>query len=448
MMFSVKTIVKIYNSIMIFCTLKTKTMTEDFLHYVWKYHLYDISNLRTTTNEELVVLNAGLHNQNSGPDFLNAQLMINNQLWAGNVEIHLKSSDWYVHNHEVDRNYDAVILHVVWEDDATVFMKNNVSLPTLILKDFVLVSAIKNYKHLFSNQQKWIPCENEIETIDLFTLDNWKERLFFERLERKSNEISALLIKNNNDFEATFFQLLAKNFGLKVNGDAFFALAKAIDFNVVKKVRFDKNHLESLLFGQAGFLEGNVEEKYHQDLKKEYQYLQHKYKLKPIAKNQFSFFRMRPNNFPTIRIAQLAALNHQYQNMFSKLLDIDKLNDFYAFFNVDIHPFWKTHYTFDKESKSSSKKITKSFIDLLLINTIIPLNFLYQKSRGEVTESDFLNLIQQISAEKNNIIKKFKSLEISSKTAYDSQALLELKNNYCAKKGCLQCAIGVKLLKK
>lgn len=433
---------------MFFCTLKTKTMNEDFLHYVWKYHLFDIHNLRTTSNEELVVLNTGLHNQNSGPDFLNAQLKINNQFWAGNVEIHLKSSDWYAHNHEIDKNYDAVILHVVWEDDTTVFMKNNAPLPTLILKDFVLGSAIKNYQNLFSVQQRWIPCEQEIKTIDAFTFENWKERLFFERLERKSNEINSVLSNNNNDFEATFFQLLAKNFGLKVNADPFFALAKSIDFNVVKKVRFDKHQLEALLFGQAGFLEENKEEKHHEELKKEYQYLQHKYQLKPIAKFQFSFFRMRPNNFPTLRIAQLVALCHQYQNMFSKLLELEKLKDFYAFFNVDVHPFWKTHYTFEKASKSSPKKITKSFIDLLLINTIIPLKFNYQKSRGEVSESGFLDLIQQINAEKNSVINKFKSIGVLSKSAYDSQALLELKNNYCAKKRCLHCAIGVKLLKK
>ena len=423
-------------------------MNEDFLHYVWQYHLYSVQNLTTTLKEELVVLKSGLHNKNAGPDFLNAKLKINNQLWVGNVEIHLKSSDWYAHNHEVDKNYDAVILHVVWEDDVTVFMQNNTPLPTLILKNYVLNSALRNYQNLFSTEQRWIPCEKEISTVDSFTLENWKERLFFERLERKSSTMNLLLETNKNDFEAVFFQLLAKNFGLKVNGDAFLHLSSSFDFSILRKIRFDENQLAALLFGQAGFLEESLEEVYHQKLKTEYEYLLHKYKIKPIAKNVFSFFRMRPNNFPTIRIAQLIALYHLHQNLFSKILEIKDLNDFYELFEIKINPFWKTHYNFGKESKPSSKKLTKSFIDLLIINTILPLKFLYKKNRGEVNESEFLDLLQYIKPEKNSIVSRFDKIGIKSKNSYETQAFLELKNNYCAKKHCLQCAIGIKLLKK
>ena len=423
-------------------------MNEDFLHYVWKYQLFSIHDLKTTLKEDISILKAGSHNHNSGPDFLNAQVEIENQLWIGNIEIHLKSSDWYVHHHEVDENYDAVILHVVWEDDTTIFMKNNQPLPVLVLKDFVLNSALNNYHNLFSTKQRWIPCENEISSVDNFTFENWKERLFFERLERKSNEMNTLLVYNQNDFEAVLFQLLAKNFGLKVNGEAFFDLSKSFEFSVLNKVRFDEKQLSALFFGQAGFLEEVIEDEYYQQLKTEYQYLKHKYNLQPILSNQFSFFRMRPPNFPTIRIAQLVSLYHFHENLFSKMLKLESIKDFYDLFEIHVNPFWKTHYSFDKVSKPSSKKITKQFVDLLLINTIIPLKFLYQKNRGRVNENEFLELLQKIKPEKNNIISKFDDIGVKAKTGYETQALLELKNNYCTKKRCLDCVVGSRLLNR
>jgi len=338
-------------------------------------------------------------------------------------------------------------LHVVWEDDAAVFMKNNQPLPVLVLKDFVFNSALNNYHNLFSTKQRWIPCETEISSIDDFTLENWKERLFFERLERKSDEINTLLIDHKNNFEGVLFQLLAKNFGLKVNGDAFFDLAKSFDFSILNKVRFNEQQLTALLFGQAGFLEVIIEDEYHQQLKNEYKYLKHKYNLQPIANIQFSFFRMRPSNFPTIRIAQLISLYHVHQNLFSRLMKTTVLKDFYDLFEVNINPFWKTHYTFDRTTKSSPKKITKQFVDLLLINTIIPLKFLYQKNRGEVKENEFLEIFQKIKPEKNSVISKFNEIGIKAKNVSETQALLELKNNYCTKKRCLQCAIGNHLLR-
>jgi hypothetical protein len=423
-------------------------MNEDFLHYVWTYKLFALKDLKTAENDEIIIVKSGLHNNHSGPDFLNAQIKINNQLWVGNIEIHIKSSDWYVHNHEVDENYDAVILHVVWEDDASVFMKDNKPLPTITLKGLINNGVLKNYQDLFSTQQRWIPCQSEIETIDTFTFDNWKERLFFERLERKSNLMKEMLLEENNNFEAILFQLLVKNFGLKVNGDSFLRLAKSIDFAVLKKVSFDEEQLAALLFGQAGFLEEDIEEEYYQKLKKEYLFLQHKYHLTPISKNQFSFFRMRPNNFPTIRIAQLASLYHQQQNLFSKIMAVKKTQDVYDLFSINVNPFWKTHYTFETTSKPSPKKGTTSFIDLLLINTIIPLKFLHQKTQGNQNEEELLGLIQKIKPEKNNIISKFFDLNIRAKNAFETQALLELKNNYCKPKRCLECAIAVKLLNR
>jgi hypothetical protein len=405
-------------------------------------------DFKTTGNEHLSIIKSGLHNKNAGPDFLNAQLKIDGQTWIGNVEIHLKASDWYLHNHEKDLNYDAVILHVVWENDVDIYMKNNKPIPTLVLKNFIDETVLNKYKNLFLAPTAWLPCKNAISKVDKFIFNNWKERLFFDRLERKSEEINILLQQENNNFEAVLFQLLIKNFGLKVNGNSFLRLAQSVDYSVIKKLSFHTNQLAAILFGQAGFLEEDTEVEYHKELRKEYDYLKHKFKLNHIPKNEFSFFRMRPNNFPTIRIAQLVALFHKHQNLFSKLIAIDNLEEFYELFTIVVNPFWQTHYNFESISKKSSKKITTSFVDLLIINTIIPLKFLFQKSRGEVDEEFFLVLLKKMKPEKNSIISKFSEIGVSSKNAFDTQALLELKNNYCAPKRCLECAIGNTILKR
>lgn len=423
-------------------------MNEDFLHYVWLYKMFSKVDFKTTGNEHLSIIKSGLHNKNAGPDFLNAQLKIDGQTWIGNVEIHLKASDWYLHNHEKDLNYDAVILHVVWENDVDIYMKNNKPIPTLVLKNFIDETVLNKYKNLFLAPTAWLPCKNAISTVDKFIFNNWKERLFFDRLERKSEEINILLQQENNNFEAVLFQLLIKNFGLKVNGNSFLRLAQSVDYSVIKKLSFHTNQLAAILFGQAGFLEEDTEVEYHKELRKEYDYLKHKFKLNHIPKNEFSFFRMRPNNFPTIRIAQLVALFHKHQNLFSKLIAIDNLEEFYELFTIVVNPFWQTHYNFESISKKSSKKITTSFVDLLIINTIIPLKFLFQKSRGEVDEEFFLVLLKKMKPEKNSIISKFSEIGVSSKNALDTQALLELKNNYCAPKRCLECAIGNTILKR
>lgn len=423
-------------------------MTEEFLYYIWQYKLFLKNDLYTTDHQEIAILKSGIHNKNSGPDFLNAQLKIEDQHWIGNVEMHVKSSDWYLHNHEEDPNFDAVILHVVWEHDATIFMKNNQPLPTFEIKNFVDEKLLGNYNRLIYSKQNWIPCEKQIQNVPDFLINNWLERLYFERLEQKSVFIKEALAQTNQDFEAVLFQLLAKNFGLKVNGDSFLQLAKSIDFAVIRKERFDEQKLTALLFGQAGFFEEDIQNEYFSSLKSEYEYLKHKYKLQPISKNNFQFFRMRPQNFPTIRIAQLAALFFAHQNLFSKLMNISKKEDVYKLFSFDIQEFWKTHYTFESESKKSAKKLSKSFIDLLLINTIVPLKFVYLQSRGEVDEEAILEMIKQISSEKNSIIDQFLLLKIKAKNALESQALLELKNNYCTNKRCLHCAIGNNLLRK
>jgi len=427
---------------------------EDFLHYLWKYKYFAIKKLQTTARDSIQIIHVGKHNLNSGPDFFNANLRIGNQFWAGNVEIHVNSSDWYVHRHENDINYDNVILHVVWINDVEVYNNNNEMIPTLELNKIVSDSLINQYQILFSKKLKWINCENQFQSVDRFTLDNWLEVLYFERLEQKSNIIENLLEKSANDWEAVLFKLLAKNFGLKVNGDAFLNLANSIDFKIVRKEQSKLLHLETLFFGQAGFLQEGIENAYYNVLQKEYKYLQLKYKLETLYKGQFKFFRLRPNNFPTIRLAQLAMLYFTHHNLFSKIIKANSIEDYYDLFTLNISDFWQQHYSFSSVSLRRSKKITKSFIDLLIINTIIPLKFVYFKQMGKLKEESILNLIKQIRPEKNNIIKKFenlpsngKNLNLTIENALESQSFLQLKSKYCSSQRCLECAIGNAILK-
>ena len=421
-------------------------MKEDFLHYLWKHKLFSLHSLKTTNKESIELIKSGDHNHNSGPDFFNAQLKIDGQHWAGNVEIHVKSSDWYVHGHEKDENYDNIILHVVWEHDVDIYTKNSNLLPTLELKNFIHTNILKNYQKLFSTSKRWINCEKDIASTNEFLLGNWFDRLYIERLEEKSTFITALLKSSNNDWEAVLFKLLAKNFGLKINSEAFFELANRLNFSIVRKQRNDLESLEALLFGQAGLLIEPIENGYYQKLQKEYDYLTSKFNLSSVSKSRFQFFRLRPNNFPTIRIAQLAALYNQKESLFSQILKTNELVDFYKLFSIQVSSFWKDHYSFTSSSKKSYKSLTKSFIDLLLINTIVPFKFIYLKQMNKLNEEVLLETVRQIKPEKNTIIDKFNEIGICTNNAFQTQSLLQLKNEYCSKQKCLECNIGNNLL--
>lgn len=422
-------------------------MKENLLHFVWKLKLFSTTNLVSTNGETVEIISTGTANLNTGPDFLNAKLVINKQLWAGNVEIHLDSSDWYAHNHETDENYDSVILHVVWEHSVEVFRKTNQPIATLELKNYISKELLDNYRQLFSKNKNWINCEKDIASVDSFILTNWIERLYVERLENKSVQIQNNVTKLNNNWEAVLFVLLAKNFGLKINAEAFMNFANSFDFSIVRKVSGNLVQLEALFFGQAGMLSKEYESEYFENLKKEYYFLQVKFRLTPISNGQVQFFRLRPTNFPTIRLSQLAMVYHRHQNLFSKIVEKENIKEFYDLFDLATSSYWETHFTFETASKKSVKKITKPFIDLLLINTVIPLKFLYLKSLGKTDISSALNIIAQIKPEKNEIISKFSQLSIKSKTAFETQALLQLKNEYCNKQLCLNCAVGKELLK-
>ena len=421
-------------------------MKEDFLHYVWQYKKFDFSNLTTVSGELLTITNCGNYLQQTGPDFFNAQIVLGNQKWAGNVEIHIKSSDWYLHHHEKDPNYENVILHVVWEHDTPVFRKDNSEIPVLELKNYISKKDLKNYQAL-ALPKSWIFCESQIATVDSFIWANWQERLFIERLERKYIPIEQLLKETENNWEAVLFCMLAKNFGLNTNGETFLKIAKSIPFSIIRKESAEVENLESLLFGTADLFPLDIQDNYTKDLKNRFEYISQKHKLKKIIIEPVQFFKHRPDNFPTIRLAQLAMLYHKQQNLFSKVIAAKTVTALHQLFEITISDYWQTHYQFDKESPKKKKQFSKAFIDLLIINTIVPIQFAYAKSQGKEASESLLDLLREIAAEKNVIIEKFSNFGIKAKNAFETQSLLQLKNEYCDHGKCLQCVVGIQLLK-
>lgn len=419
-------------------------MQEDFLHYIWQYQKLTNRNLSTVTGATIKVLASGDYNTNSGPDFHNSKLQINEQVWVGTVELHLKSSDWFVHQHQNDSAYDNVILHVVWEDDVPIFDKHNNQLQTLVLKNYVDVLLLQNYKRLLSHKS-WINCENQITEIDDFTITFWKQKLLIMRLERKSILLQQQLKDVGNDWEALLFLTLAKNFGLKLNSDQFLQMAKTISFSKFKKETSHLVNLEALLFGQANLLTRNIDDVYVQKLKHEFNYLKCKYKLEDSLVS-LKFFRLRPASFPTLRLSQFAMVYYKHKKLFSKVIQTESVLELRQLFNVSASEYWDTHYTFGKPSVKRKKTVSKQFIDLLIINAIVPLKFAYAKSQGVENFEQLLNLCNTLKSEQNSIITKFKELNIIAQSAADSQALIELKTNFCDKHKCLRCEIGNKLL--
>ena len=420
-------------------------MKEDFLHYIWRYKKFDFKSLQTSRGEKLTVENVGSYLENAGPDFFNGQITIDGQKWAGNIELHLKSSDWYLHHHEKDAAYENVILHVVWEHDVDVFRRNNIEIPVLILKEYVSPHFIANFQKLTS-PKSWIYCENQIQTIDEFTYANWLERLFIERLERKQRPIDELFHQLNKDWEAVLFCLLAKNFGLNTNGVAFLDLAQNIPFPIVRKEAFDAINLEALFFGFSGLLDSDKEDLYYKELQNRfgYQVLKHQLDFKRTVPLQF--FKLRPDNFPNIRLSQLAHVFSKNQQLFSNCIQVKSIKELTKIFDVAVSEYWQTHYTFDKESPKRTKKLSAGFIELIMINTIIPLQFAYFKNRDEEVQEKLIGMLHEIQPEKNIIIDKFKGLGLSVKNAFETQSLLQLKNEYCNLKKCLSCSIGIQLL--
>ena len=424
-------------------------MREDLLHFVWQYKKIPFTHLLTEQQEQLHVVDYGLPNSGEGPDFLNAKISINGQLWAGNVEMHLKSSDWYAHHHETDSNYDNVILHVVWEDDIAVFRRDASQISTLVLKNLISNELLRSYQKLMdTSRTRFINCEKYLTTVQSIIWENWEERLYFERLEQKSKQIETLLKRSNNDWESVLFSLLCKSFGTKVNGSFFLNSSIGLDFSIIRKTRMDPLQLESLLFGHFGLLDiEDCIDGYFLDLRKEYAYLRQKFGLVTPEKKP-AFFGMRPVNFPTLRLSQLANLYHKNTSLFQELMTLHDIDDYYDVFQVSTSSYWENHFTFGKSSKQYKKKVSKTFVDLLLINTVIPLKFCYAQHLGKQWGEELVALVSKIKGESNTIIDSFKTLKVPSNNALQSQAKLQLYANYCTQKKCLHCAVGVNLLNR
>ena len=422
---------------------------EDFLHYVWKFRLFEKNELVTAEGEEIEIFSAGIHNSDSGPDFHNARIRVGDTTWAGNVEIHINSSDWHKHHHTHDKAYANVILHVVYRDDEPIILPDGRRLPTLELHNRISPDLYNRYRHLIYGNQQIIPCEGSIRHVDDITLRNWLTRVLVERLEKRSVAVMKGIEVNKGDWEETFYQFLAAQFGFKTNAVPFELMAKSLPQLTLGKHKNNPLQIEALIFGQAGFLEDDLNDEYPQKLKEEYTFLQKKYDLKPIEKHLWKFMRLRPQNFPTIRLAQFAALIVKSNHLFSKVLDIKDIDSLRKLFtSLEVNLYWETHYRFDAASKPISKSLGQSSIDILLLNTFVLFLFSY----GKYTQQEYfinrsLKLLEKLPAEQNKIVTNFDSVGIKVNTAFDSQALLELKNNYCDYKKCLQCGVGNKILR-
>lgn len=422
-------------------------MQETLLHYIWQFRQFQTFHLSTRCGQLLEVIKTGGYNTDAGPDFENARLRIGEAEWAGQVEIHIKSSDWDKHKHQNDATYNNVILHVVWEDDKPIRNQLGETIPTLELKPLVDEDLLNRYTYLMNNQQ-WIPCESFIGETEPFHLQQFLERLLIERLEQKSKEIQSVLYSNKNDWEETFYQFFCKSLGLKVNADPMFQLATLLPQKILVKHRSNVFQLESLLFGIAGFL-NEPKDNYSKQLSKEFRFLKHKYQLTEMQECQWRFLRLRPASFPTIRLAQLANLIHQNTNLFSKILEIESVQELTHLLQVQVGGYWETHYQLGAKSISRKKSFGKGLIQNVIINTIVPFLFVYAKEKGKPDIQDkALRFLTHIPAEQNTIIKHYRGLSVEVKNAGQSQSILQLKKHYCDAKKCLNCSIASQWLNK
>ena len=428
---------------------------EQLLHYVWKHKLFPLTELSTTQGRQVEVIDPGLHNSNAGPDFFNAKVKINGMLWVGNIEIHDKASDWVLHGHDKDERYDNVILHVCGCVDAEVMNSKGEYLTQMVLS--VPDSVINNYKELLSVDQ-YPPCYQIIPSLARLTVHAWMSALQTERLSQKTEAIEERVKRCNGDWENAYFVTLARNFGFGINGDAFEEWALHIPLHAVDHHRDDLFQIEAIFMGQAGLLElDTIPERYQKDalndgyfakLRKEYQYLAHKFGLKPMDYKLWRFLRLRPQNFPHIRISQLAYLYHQRRASLSQLLETYSVKDAKEVLATAVTPYWETHYTFGSTSVRNDKNLSPFSLNLLCINTVVPILFAYGRHRGEEKYCDrAFDFLEQLKPENNHIIRLWQQCGLVVENAGDSQALIQLKKEYCDKKECLRCRFGYEYLK-
>ncbi|GGE40728.1 uncharacterized protein DUF2851 [Pedobacter psychrotolerans] len=422
--------------------------SEDFLHYVWQFKSFDHFDLKTADGQNLKVIHQGFLNKNAGPDFNQAKIEMGKTVWVGNVEIHLKSSDWLKHHHQTDLAYENVILHVVYEHDVEIKRMDGSVLPVLILKYRIANELIEKYENLYLSLNDF-PCAAQIGSVDQLIIDSFLSRTLIERFEQKTHLLFESLEEARGNWDETFYQFMARNFGFKVNALPFEFLAEAIPQQIFRKHKNNQQQIEALVFGTAGFLNHHFEEEYPNKLKSEFGFLQKKYTITPIEASNWKFMRMRPQNFPTLRLAQFAALILNSNHLFSKIIEIKDIKELsHLFEDLPVNPYWKEHYHFHKKALSVNTQIGKKSVENILLNTVALFLFAYGKHTG--TQS-YINrailLLESLPPEKNAITDKFIEAGVKIEKAFASQAILQLKKQYCDHKKCLSCGIGIRILK-
>ncbi len=422
-------------------------MKEDFLHYLWKHALF-FQNLKTIDNEPVTVIHPGWFNVDAGPDFFNARIRIGNTEWAGNVEMHLRSSDWYLHGHDTDAAYESVILHVVMQHDQEVYRSQGLKIPVLVVQHGFDPELYQHYLRLLVNQN-FISCENLLHTLEPVRLQNWLDRMLLSRFERKEQLLIAALKNTGGDLEELFYQKVAESFGMKVNAEAFALLSRRTPLKILGRHHASPEELEAILFGQAGFLNETCSEQYPVRLTAAYQFFRQRYSLEPMDNHIWKFLRMRPVNFPTIRISQLANLLSGSDRMMNRLLHTEDLGSIQHILDVDCSAYWQDHYMFGKLSTPKEKRLGKDAIISVIINAIIPFRFFNARRKGdEESAGSALRMLYEIGFEENGLTRYWRNLGVPDGSAWESQALIELKQSYCDQKRCLHCHIGQHLLVK
>jgi hypothetical protein len=420
---------------------------ESLLQYVWKHKLYIPDCFQTEEGLSLEIIDTGIFNPNAGPDFFNAKIKLDGKLWAGNIEIHVRSSDWYKHKHDSDKAYNSVVLHIVeTADEKNVCDQSGRKIPQWIMK---IPNSVRENYHFLLDTDCSIPCLSRINEIPEIYLSDWKNDLLIERLEHKTDVILQLLTNYQEDWNEVFYITLSRNFGFGINNDAFEQLAKSLPVKYILKHSHSVKQVESLFLGQAGLLEDEtLQDEYYLFLQQEYRFLRKKYNLQPLESSIFKSLRIRPNNFPHIKIVQLAGFIGQEQSLFSKIIETTGLKEFQSLFFSETSEYWKTHYRFEKTTSSRKKSLGLSAINILLINTVVPILFAYGKKKNQSRNMEkALELLESIPPEKNFIVNAFTRNGVKTKHAGDSQALIQLKREYCDLKKCIFCRIGHQLLK-
>ena len=421
-------------------------MNERLLQFIWQFQYFSKQHLETSTGETLHILYPGQYNTNQGPDFIAARIRVGDTVWAGNIEVHVCASDWYAHHHTNDANYARIILHVVWHNDAKVVDASGQELPTLELQPLVPVIMLQHYTALMQAKQG-VPCASFLPVLDDVAWLAWKERLVAERLQRKSVQVLQMLEQSGGHWEEVFWWLLARNFGMKVNAALFEQVARSLPVTILAKHKHQLHQVEALLMGQAGLLQTDFAEQYPQLLQREYRFLAKKYSLAPVAKTP-DYLRMRPANFPTIRLAQLAVLITRSVHLFSTILETDNIMQLRSLLQVTANDYWHYHYLFDEPTPFKPKQLGRQMADLLIINTVSPVLFAYGSyHRQDRFHERAVQLLNQLPAEQNAITKQWEQYGVSNAHALDAQALIELQQQYCVHKKCLQCAVGTRLLR-